>query len=297
MNKFCLFAVLSLLAANVSASWYWPFGSDEEEENEPPRLSELMEPASELIEEATDLAVDGKVSESIEKYRSALKELERIEAENPDRAKSPEFATLRNKRAYVNATIDTMLLNQIRSNAKAVAVSDTRGLEQRLADEKAGKQPEAEKKDESEAVKAEPPGENPKPKTEAALAPAPKAKPVAKKPNKPLTRREQAVADIAKGDYAAANIVIKEMLEEKPGNALALNLKAIMEVRQGDFKAAERTLDQAIMSNPRDYNAYYNMAMMLLQKPENNVSGARRYYETGRAVGGPKDPALEAAIK
>ena len=71
-----------------------------------------MEPATELIDEASDLAADGKIDESVEKYRKALDEIDRIERENPERAKSTEFATLRNKRAYVNAAIDSMLLSQ-----------------------------------------------------------------------------------------------------------------------------------------------------------------------------------------
>ena len=35
------------MAANTSASWYWPFGSDDSTaDDRRPRLSELMEPAS-----------------------------------------------------------------------------------------------------------------------------------------------------------------------------------------------------------------------------------------------------------
>ena len=92
-----------------------------------------MEPATALIDEASDLAGDGKSVESVEKYREALKELDRIERENPERAATSEFATLRNKRAYVNAAIDSLLLGQVKSNAKAVAVSDTTELERKLA--------------------------------------------------------------------------------------------------------------------------------------------------------------------
>ena len=40
-------------AATAGASWYWPFGSDEEEV-EKPRISELMEDASKLIDNASD---------------------------------------------------------------------------------------------------------------------------------------------------------------------------------------------------------------------------------------------------
>lgn len=261
MGKYLVFAFVLTIVCGARASWYWPFGSDDEADGKkPPRLSELMESASLLIDEASDLAGDGKIDESVEKYREALAELDRIEQENPDRVKAPEFASLRNKRAYVNAAIDSMLLSQIKENAKAVAVSDTTELEQRLAEERGLK-----KKGEKVA--------------------------------KPLTKRQQVMADIANGDFAAAEILIKEMLVAKPNGAMALNLKATMESRQGKFKEAERTLDQAIKSNPRNYFAYYNMAILMLQVNPDNKDVPRRYYETGRSVGGPKDEQLEALIK
>ena len=116
-------------------------------------------------------------------------------------------------------------------------------------------------------------------------------------PKKPLSKRDQVMVDIANGDYAAADVLIREMLEAKPNGALALNLKATMEARQGKLKEAERTLDRAIISNPRDHFAYYNMAILMLQANPDNKTAARRYYETGRAYGGPADPELEAMLK
>ena len=138
MRRVALFAVALTFACGVRASWYWPFDSDGVDTSAP-RISELMETASELIDEASDLAADGKIDESVEKYRKALDELDRIERENPERAKSTEFATLRNKRAYVNAAIDSMLLGQVKRNAKVVAVSDTTELERKLAEERGEK--------------------------------------------------------------------------------------------------------------------------------------------------------------
>ena len=69
-----------------------------------------------------------------------------------------------------------------------------------------------------------------------------------------------------------------------------------MEIGRGDLKAAERSLDQAIMSNPRSYFAYYNMARLML-RTRGSKNGAKRYYETGRMVGGPVDPRLEGLLK
>ena len=326
MRKIQIALLAATLAGSAAASWYWPFGGgDDDPAPERRRLSDLMEPASLLIDEASDLAADGKSQEAVEKYRSALAELETIERENPERAASAEFATLRNKRAYVNAAIDSILLGQMRANAKAVAVSDTTALEKRLADEKksasagkmsAAEKKSAEKKDDDEQAKvgageAEKPAEaateeNPAsatgPAQTVAVAQEKKSDvvvPAKKEPSltRPMTRRERAMADIEAGRFDEAAVVIEEMLVEKPNGALALNLRAMMEAAQGKFKDAERTLDQAIMSNPRSHFAYYNMAALILQVSPDNKQAARRYYETGRAVGGPADEPLETSIK
>ena len=299
-----IFALLAV-AGTSSGSWYWPFGSDESDEAKPVRrLSEVMEPVSLLIDEASDLAMDGKPQEAIEKYREALKGLDEIEAEEPDRVETPEFATVRNKRAYVNAAIDSLLLEQVRSNASSVAVSDTTELEKKLAEEKnRGKaKPEAKATPETKAkpeAKAKPVA---KAKSEARAKPKARAKSESKARQeskaKPLTRRERIMKDIEDGKFDSAAERIEEMLAEKPNNAAALNLKAMMEMAQGRVKDAEKTLDQAIMSNPRSHFAYYNMAELLLQTlPADDKNAARRYYETGRAVGGPVDEQLEEALK
>ena len=280
MKGFALFTLSVVLSLGAQASWYWPFGSSEGDEPEPPRISELMEKASLLIDEASDLAADGKTDESVAKYREALAELDRVEGENPERAKTSEFATLRNKRAYVNAAIDSMLLGQMKSNARVVAVSDTTELERKLAEERGEKK-----------VKEKGEGEEKKPSTvHLKSSPSPQSA-------KPATKREQAMDDIERGDYAAAELVIKDLLAAKPNGAMALNLKAALEVKRGNLAAAEETLDLAIMSNPRNYSAYYNMALLLLQKNAGDTSGAKRYYETGRAMGGPENPELEALLK
>lgn len=285
-------ALAALAAFGGRASWYWPFGSDDETSDEKrPRLSELMEPASLLIDEASDLAEDGKSVEAIEKYRAALAALDAIEAENRDRAGKPEFATLRNKRAYVNATIDSLLLMQVKANARAVAVSDTTALERRLAEErakKAGKTlpPTAKPDASAEAVAATESMREREPAAEAATRAA-----------KPLSRRAQVMADLSSGDYAAAELVLSEILNEKPDDVAALNLQAALETARGDFKAAERALDRAISVHPRNHYAYYNMANLILRTHPSNKAGAQRYYETGRRVGGPRNEALEQRLK
>lgn len=291
MRKFALVFCLLVFACRVQASWYWPFGSDDGEEP-PQRISELMEPATKLIDEASDFAADGKVTESVETYRKALAELDRIERENPERAKSSEFATLRNKRAYVNAAIDSMLLSQVKQNAKAVAVSDTTELEEKLAAERGEAKVKEKGEGEEKRAKSKVEVEQRKRTSAVHLEPSPSPQSA-----KPATKRDRAIDAVANGDYAAAESLIGEMLAEKPNSAMALNLRAAMEMRRGKLDVAEETLDQAIMSNPRNHSAYYNMAMLLLQKGSGNKASARRYYETGRAMGGPENANLEALVK
>ncbi len=306
-RRVCVLALAALAAFGTRASWYWPFGSDEDvDDPKRPRLSELMEPASILIDEATDLAEDGKSVEAIEKYRAALAALDAIEAENRDRASKPEFATLRNKRAYVNATIDSLLLMQVKANARAVAVSDTTALERRLAEErakKAGKALPSGAETEATVTPAAPSREQDRtdeatPRAEKRPSPStPVASKKVKAATKPLSRRAQVMADLAAGDYAAAELVLAEILGEKPDDVAALNLQAALETSRGDFKAAERALDRAISVHPRNHYAYYNMANLILRTHPSNKAGAQRYYDTGRSVGGPRNEALERRLK
>ena len=69
MKRILAFLLLSVVATRAFAAWYWPFGSDDEKK--PPRMSELMEESSILIDEAFDLAAQGKISEAVEKYKKA----------------------------------------------------------------------------------------------------------------------------------------------------------------------------------------------------------------------------------
>lgn len=293
MVRFGAFAVAATLSLGALGSWYWPFGSDDEEVI--PRISELMEPASTNIDAATDFEFDGKFDEAIAGYEAALRELDKVEAEYPDQMDRPEFTTVKTKRAYVRAKIDTLKFLQVKENSKAVAVSDTTELEKKLAAEKAAAAKAATPEPEPEAEKPAPEPE--KPSVEKP-APAP-AKPAPKKPApaKALSRQQRIAKAIADGDYAAADADIAETLRTRPNDAAALNLRAMMESAQGKYRDAEHTLDQAIQSNPKSYHAYYNMARLILKAYPDNKDGARRYYETGRAVGGPRNAALEEAVQ
>ena len=305
MRKNIVFVIGIMALAAANASWLWPFGSDDE----PPRISELVRPATDLIDEAADLAEEGKISEAVEKYNMALRELERIEVENPERAQKVEFQTVYNKRAYINSAIDSILFKQARDNAKAVAVTDTRELQKKYDREK-GKatlsdaekmkiaQKEIEKKEELETV-----NEAAKIATEDVKSAEIEKKSIEEPPVKPAnvggkkSKLRVIAEDIRKKDYVAAELAIAGILAEKPNDAAALNLRAAMEMEKGEIKKAEKTLDQSIQSNPRSYHAYYNMARLILKtRGAEGAEVARRYYKTGRNYGGPVDAKLEAAL-
>lgn len=325
MNRICILTAVVLMSLFAEASWYWPFGSSEEEtqeEKEPPRLSELMEPATTHIENAFDFAAEGKTKEAIEEYRKALTELDKIEEAEPERSQTPEFASLRTKRAYVTQAIESLLLAEVQQNAKAVAVTDTTELEKKLKEEIEGKknkdssgaardiatkaegegQGEGEEVQKVREVKNKPKAKKPakvekqKAKTKKPTkVEKPKAK--AKAKPEPKTPAEKVMVLIQSRRFEDADKEIEKMLSVKPHSEVALNLRAKNEIERGDLKAAEKALDQAIQSNPQSHYAYYNMVQLVLKLNPENKARARRYYETGRAVGGPKDENLEKLFK
>ena len=144
MNRLLAFIFVFAVVFQSAAAWYWPFGSDEESKAAP-RISELMEPASLVIDEASDLAAEGKLQEAVEKYRKALAELDRIELENPDRADKPEFATLRNKRLNFGLVFQSFnlfpqytVLDNVTLAPKMLLVDKIKQYKKQLKQEKLG---------------------------------------------------------------------------------------------------------------------------------------------------------------
>ncbi len=310
MSKVCLVAALLLPCACFS-SWYWPFGDDDDSAE--PRISELIELASELIDSASEYASDGEIDKAVDKYRQALAELDRVELENPDRVDKPDFATLKNKRAIANAAIDSLLLQQARANAKSVRITDTTSLEAEYAELKR-KQREAKSGKpapsddatrvvaEAESAPAAKPaaGRTPAASPAPAAAASPGAANEAKKggaaaPSRRL-RLQAAIAKLNAGDSAGARATVDELLAEHANYAAALNLRARIEMYEGKLDEAEKTLKQCIISNPRSHYAYYNMARVLLRargEGEEGRKSALRYYRHGRKIGGPRVADLE----
>jgi len=297
MKRYIVVFALLTCFCRADAAWYWPFG-DDEESNEP-RISELMEPASRLIDSASDFADDGKIDEAVAEYRKALAELERIEIENPQRAEKPEFATVRNKRAYIETSIDSLLLRQAQDNARAVAVTDTTELERKFSEERAAAKAERERKPKEASDRGEDASETAR---AAALTPEGRKEAIAMLAKDPKSRKARmmlAKDDLHSKRYENAKKTVAGLLAEKPNDSAALNLRALVEMAEGDTASAERTLTQLITSNPRVHYGYYNLARLILAtRGAEGKDTARRYYETGRDYcGGPADKNLEESLK
>ena len=323
---FILFAVACTLCAR--GAWYWPFGSDEDSTNAPPRLHRLLEPANDYIELAQDASLNGDSEKAIENYRLALGELDRVEAEHPDRAESSEFAPLRLRRATCMAAIDAIRFAQVNENVRPVSVTDTTELQKRweklhgFADEEDEEKTPVQASSKEETKQAPPTTEKeeakpvpPKKEEEAKPAPPPKeeAKPTPppeeKKPLSPPEEKKpaplpadwsgriaQAMSDLRAQDYAAADVLLESMLNERPKDLNALLLRAAAQAGTKSYYAAQRTLERAMRAHPRSYLPYYNLANLLIQQ-NGDLEAAREYYELGRTVGGPVNKALETRLK
>ncbi len=317
MKKLALLLALLAAVGGADAAWYWPWGGESKEKTARQRVSELMEPVSVILDEASDFAEQGKVEEAVEAYKRAQAELVRIELENPDKAKTPAFATIRTKHAYIDSAIDSLYFRQARQNAKTVAVTDTTELEKKYARLKAGEMAaegvqtaagkrQAEELEENGVVegarKGPDAGKAAKPAEGEVAEESEETKRLkAELENTPNDRKVMlrlAASHMNDRDYGAAMALADRLLDEKPNDSAALNLRAVVLAEQGRFRAAEQTLDQCIRSNPTNHYAFYNMARLVLKtRGENGVAAARRYYEAGRKVGGPVNAALEEQLK
>jgi len=300
-NCLMIFALGATLCAR--GAWYWPFGTDRDSTNAPPRLHRLLQPANDFIELAQDASLEGDTEKALENYRLALGELDRVEVENPDRAASAEFAPLRLRRAACTAAIDAIRFAQVNENVRPVSVTDTTELQKRWNkahgvedDEDEPAAPpvaeKAEKKEPEKEKKAEPPAQV----AEKEPEPAAEEKKPAALPKDWNGRIAQAMAELRAQDYAAADVLLESMLKERPKDLNALLLRAAAQAGTKSYYAAQRTLERAMRTHPRSYLPYYNLANLQLQQ-DGDIEAAREYYELGRTVGGPVNKALEARLK
>ena len=313
----CLVSAVLLCAATAHAAWYWPFGSDEDSPDRPPRLHRLLENANDLIEQAEDASLDGDAEKALELYNSALTNLVDIANQNPERAETPEFAPLRNKIAATSAAIDSIRFAQVNQNIRAVAVTDTTELQKKYDAEQAKKKgldKVLEKKEEPEKKKDDaqtkkpveepvkklaepPPAAKPKPSAVPKPAPAPIAEPAPASSAGFDEKIQLALKELKAKDYAAADLLLEELEKERKGDLNVLILRAAAQNGMRYHLAARRTLEKAMRAHPKNYLPYYNLAYLMFKLEDEGVESARQYYELGRALGGPKDERIESRLK
>ena len=264
-----------------------------------------MEPVSELIDEASDLASEGKLEESVDKYREALFTIDRIELENADRAQSAAFATIRNKRAYVNAAIDSLLLRQAQQSARAVAVTDTTELEKRFEAMKRAEKERAAKAKEQEQPKApetpEAPAMEPE-KPEPAAAEPENPEPTAAEPENPgKPENPEPVVEPAEPQKPAVSAVRPG--QPQPDTALAQSdrrarlLLVAADIKCGKYDAALSSIQRLLAERPNDPAALNLRAAVETEKGEydkaeqtldqsirNNPKNHFAYYNMARLI-------------
>jgi len=281
-----------ILSACAQAAWYWPFPSAEDNTNKPPRLHRLLEKANDFIELAEDESLKGDADKALDYYRQALDELGRVQAENPGRAETPEFAPLRNKIATCKAAVDTIRFEQINSNIRAVSVTDTAELQRKWNKKHGIKDPDdlpAERK---------PPVPAPEPKEER-KAPPEKPQDSTAPSHGDDARNEklrQAAEFLRTNNFKAAETLLSEMSETTPDDLNVSIMQAAAFAGTGRFYAARKALERAASSHPQSFLPHYNLAYVALELGEGRKA-ARRHYEQGRDLGGPVNEDLERRLK
>ena len=273
------------LALCAQGAWYWPFGSDEDSTNAPPRLHRLLEPANDYIELAQDASLNGDAEKAIENYRLALGELDRVEAEHPDRAESSEFAPLRLRRATCMAAIDAIRFAKVNENVRPVSVTDTTELQKRWNKENGFGDEEEEKPAEAKADKAEKAVEREPEKEKRAEVPASPAPAEEKKPADAQERvppAPPAPAEEKKPVDAQERVPpAPPPVEEKKATSLPKDwdgriAQAMEYFRAQDYAAADVLLESMLKERPKDMNA-------LLLRAAAQV-GTKHYYAAQRTL-------------
>lgn len=290
------FSLLCFLSLALSARAFSFFSSNT---NRPPRLHVLMQPANDLIEEAQMFELNGDADKAVETYRKAIEELDRVAAENADRAGTAEFAPLRNKLAICNTQIDAIKLEQVSAAERRVAVTDTRELQKKYNAKHGIRDPESERSaagTEKKTVTAEKladpavPAAEPKSRAgrmsaaeiaeaEARMKAAEEA--AAKKAAAPVKTLGEHLEDakdaIAAGEIDRAKKELVEVLRFDPDNWNARYLMAYTHVSLGDTGAAGVILADMLEDRPDDVPALLLQGAARMR--ERNFAAAQKSVE------------------
>ena len=303
-----------------------PLDGWSKEKDKAPKVSELLQPANELMSQASTSYVDGKAKEAIEGYRQALAELARLERENPARVTSSEFSPVRFRKALCETEIDRIMLEEMNATARTVAVTDTSALEAKRAARKkeamTNNLPEV-------AVKLAPKkGETPEPApvTTAAggqVAPAGKTasirdelewakdmlsvdrfdeveasvvKVLKQDPEHVEARLLMALVNVRQGKHSDAAVVLDDLLQDVPRDESVLLLAAGSYAAAGNYARAMTTLDKALAVNPKRPDGYLNMAWLLLEMAPDKLDEPEMYYRQAVKLGAARDRDLERRL-
>jgi len=292
-----------------------------------PKVSELLKEANELMAQAQEAYVEGESKQALEHYRKALEEIGRIERDNPQRASSSEFAPVRFRKALCETEIDRIMLDDVNSSARTVAVTDTSSLEAKRAERKkaaetnnmpeaaiklaakteGGVQTPVEKKQEGSASDEIPQKAlNIKEELEWAkdmlsvdrfdAAEIPLLKVLKVDPTNRDARLLMALSRVRQGRHNDAAVVLDDILADNPQDETALLLAAGAYTANGSYAKAMETLDKAMKANPLRPSGYYNMAWLLLDINPDKTDEAELYYRKAVQLGGARDRDLERRL-
>jgi tetratricopeptide (TPR) repeat protein len=325
MECFDMSAIRScLIRLTVAAICVFSFSAAAKEKE--PKVSELLKEANELMSQAQEAYVTGESKRSLELYRKALEEIARVERENPRRVSSSEFAPVRFRKALCETEIDRIMLDEVSSSARTVAVTDTSALEAKRAERKKAAEtnnvPEAAVRltakteagvqapaaDAAAVSGAGKPAEglNIKEELEWAkdmlsvdrfdAAEVPLLKVLKAEPENRDARLLMALSRLQQGRHNDAAVVLDDLMEDNPRDETTLLLAAGAYAANGGYAKAMEALDKAMKANPQRPAGYYNMAWLLLDINPGKTDEAEMYYRKAVQLGGARDRDLERRL-
>ncbi|MBQ7189609.1 MAG: tetratricopeptide repeat protein [Kiritimatiellae bacterium] len=298
------------------------------ESGKPKKVSELLQKVTELMDAAQDAYVDGDAQKAIAGYRDALKEIDRIEAENSDRADTAEFSPVRFRRALCETTIDRIMLEEASATSRTVAVTDTTELEKRRAERKKAAETnnvpdtainlsakksaeelafskQSQEKKESDKGKAEE-----KLDIEGELEFAKDMQSVQRfedaehslvkilkvDPDNREAMFLLALVQLQSGRAKDSLILLDDLLSDTPRDEATLLLAAAAHTSAGEYSKAMEKLDLAMKINPKRPDGYHNMAWLLVEMNPKQTKEAEAYYRQATRLGGARDLDLERRL-
>ena len=296
-----------------------------EKKGKKPNVLELVRPVDELTDEAQALYLEGEPKEALALYRQALEVLQDLEIAHFAWVTSPEFAPLRNRRVFCEKTMDRIMLEDAKANARMMTVSDTQELEKKRAERKkaaAGGDAEAREPfklgskgggGEVAAAAVKPAADGTSDETfqideeldmvkdliqleRFADADRPLLKVLRVVPENREARFLMALSRVRQGKHADALIMLDGLLAEHPMDEAALLLAAGAHTAVGAYGKAIDMLDRAMKANPKRPDALINMTWLLLEMRPGDTTEAEQYYRMAVRMGAARVREIERRL-